>query len=82
MILMELAEQSQATTWRAPWLAQANAHPYTSAGLGLALAAVAWLLVASILQLVSGEADAALRLGLLGGMAGFAVMMVLDTALG
>ena len=74
---MELAEQTQATTWRATWLAQAHAHPYTSMGLGLALAAVAWLLVASIWQVTAGEADAALRLGLLGGLAGFAA-----TALG
>jgi zinc transporter, ZIP family len=74
---MELAEQSQATTWRATWLAQAHAHPYTSMGLALALAVVAWLLLTSLWQVAAGEADAALRLGLLGGLAGFAA-----TALG
>jgi len=73
---MELAPQ-QADGWRATWQAQAHAHPYTSAGLALATLAVAWLLLASIWRMVTGDADASLRLGLLGGLAGFAA-----TALG
>jgi ZIP family zinc transporter len=74
---MELAHTEQPASWRATWLAQAHAHPWTSVGLGVALAAVAWLLLASLWRVATGEADAALRLGLLGGLAGFAA-----TALG
>jgi zinc transporter, ZIP family len=62
---MELAQQDQTANWRATWLAQAHAHPYTSVGLTVALATVAWLLIASMWQMASGEADAALRLGML-----------------
>ena len=69
---MELAQQEHPSTWRATWLAQAHAHPYTSIGLGVALAVVAWLLIASLWRVATGDADAALRLGLLGGLAGFA----------
>lgn len=74
---MEYAQHEQSLSWRATWHAQAQAHPYTSAGLALALTAVVLLLLASGWRVVTGEADAALRLGLLGGMAGFAA-----TALG
>jgi ZIP family zinc transporter len=74
---MELTQHEQPLNWRATWQAQAHAHPYTSVGLGLALAAVAGLLLASVWRVAAGEADAALRLGLLGGAAGFAA-----TALG
>jgi len=73
---MELAQQEQPTSWRATWQAQAHAHPYTSAGLALAVAVVAWLLLTSLWRVAMGEADAALRLGLLGGMAGFAATAV------
>ncbi|HEY9097865.1 MAG TPA: ZIP family metal transporter [Thiobacillus sp.] len=73
---MELAQHEQPLNWRATWLAQAYAHPYISAGLGLALAAVAWLLLASVWRVATGDADAALRLGLLGGMAGFAATAI------
>lgn len=68
---MELTDKHP-ESWRATWLAQAQAHPYASAGLLLSLVAVVWLLVANAWQLTTGEADAALRLGLLGGLAGFA----------
>lgn len=74
---MEFARSEQPLGWRATWLAQAHAHPYTSAGLALAIAVVVWLLLASLWRVAMGEADAALRLGLLGGLAGFAA-----TALG
>ena len=73
---MELAQQEQTTTWRATWLAQAHAHPYTSIGLGVACAVVVWLLIASIWRVATDEADAALRLGLLGGLAGFAATAI------
>lgn len=74
---MELARPSLTSGWRATWLAEAQRHPVTSAGLVLAVAVTAWLLVASLARLAGGEADAGLRLGLLGGLAGFAA-----TALG
>ncbi len=73
---MELAQHEQTLSWRATWQAQAHAHPYTSAGLALALAVVAWLLLVSVWRVATGEADAALRLGMLGGMAGFAATAV------
>lgn len=74
---MELAQHEQPLSWRATWRAQAHAHPYTSAGLALALAVVVWLLLMSIWRVAMGESAAALRLGMLGGLAGFAA-----TALG
>ena len=74
---MEIAQPEQPLTWRATWRARAHDHPWTSAGLVLALAVVVVLLLASIWRVASGETDAALRLGLLGGFAGFAA-----TALG
>ena len=73
---MELTQSEQPLSWRATWLAQAHAHPYTSAGLALAIAVVVWLLLASVWRVAMGEADAALRLGLLGGLAGFAATAV------
>jgi ZIP family zinc transporter len=74
---MELAPDQPGPSWRSIWTAQAHSHPWASAGLALALAAVAWLLLASGWQIAAGEADASLRLGMLGGLAGFAA-----TALG
>lgn len=68
---MELAQHEQPVTWRATWIAQAQTHPYTTLGLALALAAVVVLLMMSLWRVAAGEADAALRLGLLGGLAGF-----------
>lgn len=73
---MELAGE-QSTTWRATWLTQAQAHPYTASGLLLATLTIAWLIAGSGYRMLSGEADAALTWGLLGGLAGFAT-----TALG
>jgi ZIP family zinc transporter len=69
---MELAHQEQPLNWRATWLNQAHEHPYTTLGLAVALAAVVLLLVTSVWRVAMGEADAALRLGFLGGVAGFA----------
>jgi len=69
---MELALQERPLSWRATWINQAQAHPYTALGLAVALAAVLLMLVSSIWRVLAGEADAAMRLGLLGGMAGFA----------
>ncbi|MFZ0105838.1 MAG: ZIP family metal transporter [Thiobacillus sp.] len=73
---MELAQNEPAVSWRATWRAQAHAHPYSTAGMALALAVVAWLLMMSIWRVTAGEADAALRLGLLGGFAGFAATAI------
>jgi ZIP family zinc transporter len=74
---MRFAGDTQARTWRAAWLTQAQAHPYAGGGLVLAVGAVLLLLAASLWRIVAGEAEASLRLGLLGGAAGFAA-----TALG
>lgn len=74
---MQLAHTDPAASWRAIWAQQAQAHPYTALGLALALAAVVLLLAASVWRVASGESEAALRLALLGGGAGFAA-----TALG
>ncbi len=61
----------------AVWRAHALAHPLASLGLLLALAGVAGLLINGGQAAFSAESSAALRLGLLGGLAGF-----LSTALG
>lgn len=58
---MELAQNEPAVGWRATWRAQAHAHPYSTAGMALALAVFAWLLPMSIWRVASGEADAASR---------------------
>lgn len=73
---MELADDGQTPGWRAIWRDQARLHPYAGLGLAAALAAVVLLLGASVWRVVAGEADAALRLGLLGGLAGFAATAV------
>jgi len=74
---METASQSPPPSMGAVWLAQAHKRPWSTLGLAAAIVAMIGLLAASIVQVVGGEADAALRLGLLGGLAGFAA-----TALG
>lgn len=68
---MELAHRDEPLNWRTAWLNQAHAHPYAALGLAGALAAVVLLLASSIWRVAVGEADAALRLGFLGGVAGF-----------
>jgi Predicted divalent heavy-metal cations transporter len=73
---MELAHREEPLNWRAAWANQAHAHPYTTLGLAVALAAVMLLLITSIWRVAAGEADAALRLGLLGGLAGFAATAI------
>jgi ZIP family zinc transporter len=67
----------QPASFRAAWIAQTQAHPWTALGLVAAILAMAWLIAASAWRIYLGEADAALRLGMLGGLAGFAA-----TALG
>lgn len=65
----------------APWpdllLAHARSHPWTVAGLALALLTVIILLAQSLLLIVAGNAPAGLLYGLIGGTVGFAA-----TALG
>jgi hypothetical protein len=67
----------EAPTLRAAWLAQAHTRPWTALGLVIAALAILWLVGLSLWRVVLGEADAALGLGMLGGLAGFAA-----TALG
>ena len=74
---MALAQTEPTPGWHATWRTHAASHPYTALGLVLTLAVVLGLLAASLWQIATGNADAALRLGLLGGFAGFAA-----TALG
>ena len=74
---MDIAQPDQLSSWRATWRTHAHQHPYTVSGLAVSLAGVALLLGSSLWRVVAGDADAALRLGLLGGLAGFAA-----TALG
>jgi len=59
-----------ALAWRDAWRLQARNHPWMSAGLGLALVAVALLLSAGIRDGLS-EGGEPLRLAMLGGLAGF-----------
>ncbi len=74
---MDIARHSPHPTLGAAWLAQAHNHPWTALGLAAATLAVAVLLAASLWQIAAGEINAALRLAILGGLAGFAA-----TALG
>jgi ZIP family zinc transporter len=74
---MELTRTAPAATLRADWLAHARGHPFTAFGLAVALLALAWLLAMSLLRVALGEAETVLRLGLAGGLVGFAA-----TALG
>lgn len=73
-LVMELVRPS---TFRSDWLNHAQTHPFTALGLGVAAVALLWLIASSTGRVLSGEAEAALRYGLLGGLAGFAA-----TALG
>ena len=58
--------------WRGVFLDHARSHAFAAAGLMLALAAVAALLVQSVAQIFAGEAAAGLRYALVGGLAAFA----------
>jgi ZIP family zinc transporter len=51
---------------------QARRQPITALGLGFAVLAMSWLLFSSTYQLASGKAEPALRLAMLGGLAGLA----------
>jgi ZIP family zinc transporter len=61
----------------AAWRLQARLKPWTTAGLALAAVTVLVMFGQSLWRIAQGEADAALRLGMLGGLIGFA-----STALG
>ncbi|CAG0978301.1 Zinc transporter ZupT [Methylophilaceae bacterium] len=74
---MEITRQVPANGWFETFREHARQHTITASGLGIALLAVAVLLVQSVAQALSGEINIALRYALLGGAAGFAA-----TALG
>jgi ZIP family zinc transporter len=74
---MDMVREQRPISLGAAWLAQAHTHPYTSLGLITAVLVIVWLTAVSGWRMMSGEVDVALRLGLLGGLAGFAA-----TALG
>ena len=61
-----------APSFRTDWLVHVQAHPVTALGLGVAALAVLGLFLSSAARLLDGEADAALRYGLMGGLAAFA----------
>jgi len=67
---MEVARETPSL--RADWLRHAQSHPFTALGLGSATLVVLWLFLSSASRVLAGEADDALRYGLLGGLAGFA----------
>ncbi len=73
---MEIARPSPETL-RGAWIAQAQLHPWAALGLLAAALAMVWLVAESGWRVFTGDAEAALRLGMLGGLAGFAA-----TALG
>lgn len=59
-------------TWFGLLRRHAGDHPLIATGLGIALVTMLGLLLQSLLLIWSGEADAAVRHALLGGLAGFA----------
>ncbi|MDP1831866.1 MAG: ZIP family metal transporter [Geothrix sp.] len=65
------------STWYDALRRQARAHPFTAAGLGIAMAAVLGLFLQSLARLVAGEGNAYVGYAAIGGAAGFAA-----TALG
>ncbi|WP_312361087.1 ZIP family metal transporter [Stutzerimonas balearica] len=64
--------QSPASTLRAAWIAQAQASPWVTAGLGGSLLAVLVLLLASGYNALDNGDQGNLRYALVGGSAGFA----------
>lgn len=72
----ETTPQQVASSFGTAWLQQAAAHPLTALGLVIAALAVIWLLAATAWRAVFGETSVGLRLGLLGGFAGFAATAI------
>jgi zinc transporter, ZIP family len=72
---MEIVTQTPAhampTTLRDAWLAQARTHRWTTLGLGLAALCMLLLLLASTWQVLTGAAQAPVRLALTGGFVAF-----------
>lgn len=67
---------SATPTLTSAWTDQARAHPYTTAGLLLAMAGLAWLLGQSGFRLLAGEAPASLGLAMTGGTVAFAATAI------
>lgn len=65
---MEFVDRLIAPAQRAAWLDHARSHPWTTAGLLIALVAMLVMLAASSWGLVSGDASPALRLAMGGGL--------------
>ena len=64
--------QQQYANFRAAWVAQAQANPWITAGLAVALLAIVWLLAGSIVNAFDGGISERLRYAMYGGGAGFA----------
>lgn len=73
---MDITRPTPPPTLGATWLAQAHDHPWTALGLAASMLTVASLLATSLWQVATGEADATLRLALVGGLAGFAATIL------
>jgi len=58
--------------WRTAWLAQAQARPLVTLGLGAATLAVLWLLASGLYQALTGVERSHVGYAALGGLAGFA----------
>ncbi len=63
--------QTQFSSLRSAWLAQAQANPYAALGLAVATLAIVWLLAASGYNAFQGENQSNLHYALIGGLAGF-----------
>lgn len=74
---MSLQSSSETAPWSVALGQHVRRNPFAALGLGVALAAVLLLLAGSLRDLLAGEASAGLKLGVIGGFAGFAA-----TALG
>jgi len=68
---MAIVSQPPAATLPAAWIEQARTHPWTALGLAVAALAMLLLLATSVWQVLTGAAQAPLRLALLGGTAAF-----------
>lgn len=74
---MTVAPAPITPSWRDAFVAHVRAHPLTALGFGIALLGVMALFAQSLVQVIMGDARAAVNYAMLGGLAAFAA-----TALG
>lgn len=68
---MDTAHHPSRSFWPGTLASHARAHPFSTAGLAIALVGVLVMLVQSLVQVAGGEASVNVRLALLGGLAAF-----------